>query len=407
MKDILHPLCLVISGTGFLFLLRDLSKSRREPALVALAFTYGFSALSYAISLTWVWIRIDGLFGVTNIAVPLAQSCVILVLALQAAVLAHWSRPPTVARRSSRNLLLAAAAIIATMAVLFTLLTPASQRPTDFSLYYAHDPFFQAYLTLYIAAYTVAEVYLALSCWRYARTAADKSIAVGLRLVAVGAVITLGYSAIRIGAVLGAIFGFSVKGLEPYAWLCGDIGATLTQIGYFLPTLVSRTAVARGWTRAHLAYWRLRHLWAALDQADPGITLRRPAPQGKTILQGRSAQFLLLRRRVEIRQGQKMLRRYLDPAVRVDSVTRHEAEGLAGADLAAAVTADQIHGALIRFHAKDPVDAPTEYADVTLPLDTTEDELLHLERVASFFAPPQVETSTVADVPSTTSGART
>ncbi|MET9700863.1 MAB_1171c family putative transporter [Streptomyces sp. NPDC006529] len=407
MKDILHPSCLLIAGAGFLFLLRDLGKSRRDPALVALAFTYGFSALSYAISLTWVWVRIDSTLGVTNIAVPLAQSCVVLVFALQATVLAHWSKPLAEARRRGRLLLTAAAAVILAMGVLFVFLTPATQRPTDFSLYYAHDPFFQAYLTLYIATYTVAEVYLARSCWKYARTASRPSIARGLRLISVGAVITLGYSAIRIGAVLGAVFGFSVRGLDPYAWLCGDIGAALTQVGYFLPTLATRSRAVRAWCTAHLRYRRLRPLWAAMDRADPGIALRRPARQRDDLLRGRSAEFPLLRRRVEIRGGQTLLRRYLDPAVRTASQTRRGAEGLTGAELAAAVTADQIRAALARHRAGEPVDAPADYADAELPLTTPEDELLHLERVASYFTPPRPDAPYPASPHSAPSGART
>ncbi|MFJ7207160.1 MAB_1171c family putative transporter [Streptomyces sp. NPDC098789] len=407
MKDILHPLCLLIAGTGFLFLLRDLGKSRRDPALVALAFTYGFSALSYAISLTWVWVRIDGTLGVTNIAVPLAQSCVVLVLALQGTVLAHWSKPLAEARRRGRLLLTAAAVVIVCMGVLFVLLTPATQRPTDFSLYYAHDPFFQTYLTLYIGTYTAAEFYLARSCWKYARTASSPSIARGLRLTSIGAVITLGYSAIRIGAVLGAVFDFSVQRLDPYAWLCGDIGAALTQVGYFLPTLTQRTTAVRDWCTAHLRYRRLHHLWSAMDRADPGIALRRPARQRDELLRGRSAHFPLLRRRVEIRGGQTLLRRYLDPAVRADSEVRRGAAGLTGAVLAAAVTADQIRAALVRHHAGEPVDAPADYADADLPLATPEDELLHLQRVAAHFTPPGQGTPAPGDPHSAPSGART
>ncbi|MER7512555.1 MAB_1171c family putative transporter [Streptomyces lavendulae] len=406
MKDVLHPLCLAIAGTGFLILFRDLRRSRRDPALVALAFTYGFSALSYAVSLTPVWVRIDGLLGIPNIVVPIAQGFVMLVLALQATVLAHWSKPLDEARRRSRHLLLAAGAVIATMAVLFALLTPATTRPTDFSLYYAHDPVFQAYVLLYFGMYSVAEIYLALSCRKYARTATDRSIAFSLRLVAVGAVITLGYSGIRIAAVVGAETGFSVAGLNGFAWACGDIGATLTQIGYLIPTVARRTTSALDWSATHLRYRRLAPLWTALDQADPGITLRRPARQRQDVLRGRSAHFPLLRRRVEIRQGQKLMRRYLDPTLREHAEDRRRAEGLTGAELVAAVTADQIHAALVRHRADDPVATPAEYADATLPLATTEDELLHLQRVASYFTPPTPERRDASDTRGITSGAR-
>ncbi|TLQ39377.1 MAB_1171c family putative transporter [Streptomyces marianii] len=406
MKDILHPLCLGIAGTGFLLLLRDMSKHRRNPALVALGFTYGFSALSYAISLTWVWVRIDGVFGVPNIAVPIAQSCVVLVLALQASVLAYWSKPADAARRRTRHLLLAAGLVIAAMGVLFNLLTPTAQRPTDFSLYYAHDPYFQAYLFLYIGVYTAAELYLVRSCWKYARSASNRSIATGLRVVAVGATITLGYSGIRIAGALGGIFGFSVKSLDPYAWLCGDIGATLTQIGYFLPVLALRADSLRAWVNTHLVYRRLRGLWTALTEAHPGISLLQPNRQQEALLQGRSVNFPLQRRSTEIRHGQKLLRIYLDPAVRAESEALRRQEGLADADLIAAVTADQLQAALTRLHAGAPVSDPAEYADSDLPLPSYEDELRHLERVAGFFTPPRAETS-VTDPASTTSGART
>ncbi|WP_406135562.1 MAB_1171c family putative transporter [Streptomyces sp. NBC_01089] len=278
MKDILHPLCLIIAGSGFLLLLRDLrtawrTPEQRDPALVALAFTYFFSALSYVISLTWVWVRIDGVFGVTNVAVPLAQGCVMLVFGLQASVLAFWTKPAEQAARRAKLLMAGAISVITVMAVLFALLTPVSQRPTDFTLYYAHDPVFQAYLLLYMCTYTVAEIYLARVCWKYAGEIEDRWISRGLRLIAVGAVVTLGYSGIRLCAILGAEFGFSVRPAEPYAWICGDIGATLTQIGYFIPIVAARLLGVR---RERQQYQQLERLWQAVSAAAPSIVFVEP-----------------------------------------------------------------------------------------------------------------------------------
>jgi hypothetical protein len=388
-KDILHPLCLIIAGTGFLFLLRDLRKSRRDHALVALTFTYFFSALSYAISLTPVWIRIDSTLGVTNIAVPLAMSCVILVFALQGTVLAYWTKPPATAARLARLLLAVALTVITSLGVLFALLTPATQRPVDFSLYYAHDPAFQAYLTLYTGTYTVAEIYLARVCWKYAREVGDPWIGRGLRLIAVGAVITLGYSAIRISAIVGAAFDFSVKSLEPYAWLCGDVGATLTQIGYFLPTVAARLTQAVTWLREHWQYRRLEHLWHAIYVAEPSIALVEPVDQHDAFRNGRSVGFELYRRAVEIRDGQIELRPYLDPAVRAESERRRRAWWRSDARFAAAVTADQIRAALAQKQ-HGTVAEPASYADATLPTPTTSQDLHHLVRVATYFTPPAV-----------------
>ncbi|MEU0857449.1 MAB_1171c family putative transporter [Streptomyces griseofuscus] len=407
MKDILHPLCLIIAGLGFLILLRDLIRDRRNPALNALAWSFLASALSYAVSITWVWVRIDKFFGVPNIVVPIAQGFVIVVLALQSTVLAYWSRPAEQARRRGRHLLLAAAAVIAGMAVLFVLLTPNSQRPTDFSLYYAHDPAYQAYVLLYFGTYTVAEVYLTVACWKHARTAATRSIDIGLRLVSVGAAITLVYSAIRIGAVVGADTGFSVDRYNNLAWACGDLGATLTQIGYFLPVIAIHASAVYAFTGEHRAYARLDRLWTILVQVDPSVVLQEHHPQGEYLRRRESIHFPLIRRRTEIRDGQMSLRPYLSPAARHEAEAQRRREGLSGDKLAAAVTADQLRHALILHRQGKPVPEPAEYADGGLSLDTVKAEQKHLLRVASYFQPPPPETPFDLPTPSTTPGVRT
>ncbi|MQS34794.1 MAB_1171c family putative transporter [Streptomyces katsurahamanus] len=388
MKDILHPLCLVIATLGFLFLLRDLRKDRRDPALVALSLVYFFSASSFALSITPVWIGVDRALGVTNIAALLAQSCVMALLVCQTSVLAHWALPPAEARRHTRNFVLAGVVVIGSLAVLFSLLTPAVQRPTGFSLYYVHDPYYKAYLTLYIGVYSLGEVYLARACWRHARQARDIWVVRGLRVITVGAVITLGYSAIRIAGVLGSVLGFSVTALEPVAWICGDIGAFLTLTGYFLPTLVLRSRALRAWAADHVVYWRLHTLWKALYRAEPSIALLRPRLPVADLIRFRSVGFHVYRRTVEIRDGMIELRPFLDPAVRVAAEARCLAAGLRDPDLAAAVTADQIRCALTRHSRRSPVGEPADYALARQPAPTAHEDMKLLLLIADFFTAP-------------------
>ncbi|MER5889531.1 MAB_1171c family putative transporter [Streptomyces sp. NPDC001941] len=412
MKDVLHPLCLIIAGTGFLILVRDLAgntaRDRRDPALLALTASFLASAASFAVSITWVWIRVDKALGVPNIVVPIAQGLVVLVLALQGVVIAHWSKRREQARRRATVLLVAAAAVIAGMALLFMLLTPASQRPTDFANYYAHDPAYQAYVLLYFGTYSAAEIYLAWSCWRYSRTAATRSIALGLRLVAVGAAITLVYSGIRIAAIIGAEVGFSVAHLNDLAWACGDIGATLTQFGYFLPVIASRCAAAYASLRDHYAYARLTPLWQALTEADPSLALEEPVDPRTSWRRRQSIRYPLIRRRMEIRDGMQMLRPFLAADVRSASEARHAATKKQAAHLAAAVTADQIAQALVLHRqGRRAVAEPAEYADAALDLATVRAEQRHLLRVAASFTPPPQERPPAPSASSTSSGART
>ncbi|MFH0246162.1 MAB_1171c family putative transporter [Streptomyces sp. HK10] len=387
MKDLLHPLCLAIASAGFLFLLRDLGKGRRDASVVALSLVFLSSALSFVFSITPVWVRVDHFFGVTNIAAPIAQSCVIAVLVFQMNLLAHWGKPPAKARRRIRCHAIAGTAVIAGLFTLFAMLSPAVQQPTSFALYYAHDPFYKAYLTLYISAYAAGEILLARACWTYARRAQDVWLVRSLRMVAVGASITLVYSAIRLSALVGEVVGFSVHSLDPIAWACGDIGAALTLIGFFLPTLAARVRNVRGWVSGHLAYRRLGPLWEAMHRAVPSIVLMEPPSQLAELARLRSVDFLLYRRGVEIRDGQIELRPYLDPDVREAAEQQRRAQGLTEPDLTAAVTADQIHHALIRKEHRQPVDTPAEYADERLPVPPKQ-ESQHLLRIASFFTPP-------------------
>jgi hypothetical protein len=369
---------------GFLLLLRDLRRRRRDPALTALALAFFFSAMSYVVSINPVWVAIGNATHSANLSVPLAQGCVVLVFALQATVIAYWTKPPAAAAHRARILFVLAAVVIVAMAVLFAFLTPTTPRPVDFSQYYAHVPVFQAYQYLYMGVYTVAEIYLAQMCLRYAREVGEPWIARGLYLIATGAVITLGYSGIRLSAAIGAEAGFGVDSLNPYAWLCGDVGGALTQIGYFLPIIVTRVKAVTGWFREHRQYQRLHDLWQAVTEAEPSVVLVAPLDPDEA--SRHSVAFDLYRRAVEIRDGQIELRPYLDPAVRTEAELRRRAWWRSNARTVAAVTADQIQGALAqRRHGT--VDEPTTYADAALDTPTTGKDLRHLARVAAYFTP--------------------
>ncbi|MGW1275577.1 MAB_1171c family putative transporter [Streptomyces tsukubensis] len=385
MKDILHPLSLTIAATGFLLLLRDLlagwrTPARRDPALIALALTYLCSALSYVISLTPIWVRIDGVLGIPNAAVPLAQGFVVLVFGLQASVLAFWTKPAAEAARRARWLLATAATVIVSMAILFSQLTAVTTQPIGFTLSYAHDPVFQAYLLLFLCTYTAAQLYLARVCWKYARELSDPWIRRGLRLITVGAIITLGYSGIRLSAILGAELGFSVTALEPYAWICGDIGATITQIGYFIPVVASRFLGAHSRRREQQQHQKLEPLWRAVSATAPKIVFQEAKEYDDPAL-------ILRRRVVEIRDAQIELRPFLAPEVRALAETTRTAWWRSRKAQIAAVTADQIHAAILQAQ-QGPVSHPAAFADAELKQPTPREDLQHLVRVAGYFTEP-------------------
>ncbi|MDT0488114.1 MAB_1171c family putative transporter [Streptomyces sp. DSM 41640] len=208
--------------------------------------------------------------------------------------------------------------------------------------YYAHDNMYAAYLTLYVTAYTIGEVLLARGCWRLAQRSKRTSVRVGLRVVALGAIVTFGYSGVRTGNVIAGAFGMSLAGWENFAWTCGDVGAMLTLIGWLVPTITDQAKNVQYRLRQYLSYYRLRRLWLAFYSEAPEIRL--PVDQGDPARSRRfrSIGFKLYRRAVEIRDGRFVIRQYLEAGVRESSEAHHRVRGLSGEELNAAVSADQI-----------------------------------------------------------------
>ncbi|MCX2968550.1 MULTISPECIES: MAB_1171c family putative transporter [Streptomyces] len=397
MQQLLHPFCLALAAVGFLLLLWPPGHLRRDRALAALAGVYGFSALSFLVSLEPVWRFLDDVTGRPSTGILGAFGSVTALLALQVVVLAYWALPPERARVRARWSLAAGAAVIAALAVLFFQLTPAGRTtPQGFTANYVHTGAYQAYLTLYVVAYSIGETVLAVGCWRAARRTGQVWIARGLRVVCAGAVLTLGYSAVRLHGVAAALFDLAPPpaGAEAFAWLCADIGTALTLVGWFVPTLaVHVTPRVRAAVRARRDHRALGPLWRAVHAAVPAIALQPARTRAGDRLRWWGATWHLYRRAVEIRDGQWALGRHLTESAREAAERRHRAAGLTGAELAHAVTADQIRAALAAHGRGERPDPPAEYADAALraSLRTPDDDVRALLRVAAHFDPAPAE----------------
>jgi hypothetical protein len=383
-KDLLHLISLVVAVLGFLCLLRDVPARRRDPASTALAAVFLLSGLSFLFSITPMWQYFDRVLGTVNLSDPLAMGCVVALLACQQVVLTYWDLPPAAARRRAWTWLAAGFAVITGLLVLFILLTPNAPRPIDFTLYYAHDDVYAAYLTLYVTAYTFGELFLARACWRLARRSIRSSVCVGLRVVALGAIITLGYSAVRIGDVIAGVLGASLAGWEGFAWTCGDVGAMLTLIGWLVPMVSDQAQRVQYRIKQYRSYRGLRPLWDAFYQEAPEIALPIDQIDPAQRRSFRGIGIKLYRRAVEIRDGRFMIRPYLDIEVRENSEARHRTRGLQGEELNAAVTADQILAG-IAARAKGVRPDPgrlTDFADVQRQTSRLMDDIDALLAVA-------------------------
>ncbi|MEU6484882.1 MAB_1171c family putative transporter [Streptomyces sp. NPDC046887] len=400
MQQLLHPVSAILASAGFLLLLWPPRHLRKDRSLAALAGVYGFCALSFLVSLEPVWVLLGDSTGLPAIGILAAFTTVTVQVSLQPVALAYWVLPPGKAAQRARLCLGAGAVAVLGLVVLFLQL-PSSGRttPQTITAQYIHFGAYQAYLSLYIVTYTVGQTALAVGCWTAARRTDQAWVARGLRLVGAGAVLTLGYSAIRLAGIATRLFDQHPlpPAVEGLAWICADGGNTLVLIGFFIPTLAVHVVPrVRAWTRAQRDYRRLASLWEAVHRTVPGVALQ-PARTVARLYVWDPA-WHLYRRTVEIRDGQWALRHHLDESVRSSAERHHRAAGLTGAELASAVTADQLRAALGAYRRDEPPRTPAEYADAGTRelVRTPDDDVRELLRIAAHYdtSPTRQEVAT-------------
>ncbi|MFI5804441.1 MAB_1171c family putative transporter [Streptomyces sp. NPDC051561] len=372
MKNTAHLLCLSVAAAGFLCLLRDLPVRRKDPASIALTSVFLLSGLSFFFALVWTGRTVDQMLGTANLTVPMSQTCVLALLACQQVVLTYWGSPPEVARRESRRWIKAGVIVIVVLWLVFLLFSPTVQRLRDFTLYYSPDNGHAVYLTVYCSAYSLGEILLAHACWRLARRSSRSSVRVGLRFVTVGALVTLGSSAVRLGNVIASKIGGSFESWETLAWICGDGGALLTLVGWLVPTGTEHARHLRLWIRQHRVYRGLHPLWHAYNSEVPDVVLPIEESDRQHFS---SIAIKLYRRTIEIRDGHLRILPYLDAEVREASEARYRAAGLSGDTLLAAVSADQIKAGIAARANDVRPDRTTELANADRrPGHPTDDE---------------------------------
>lgn len=395
--QLLHPVCLVLAALGLLILLRDVRLMREDPALAALAAGFFLSAMSFVVSLNAVWDALDALRP--NVGVLVAHGCVVGLVVSQLVVLAYWGDPdnPARARRRSYGCIATGLVVVAGLAALYSALPRAAVQPAAFTAYELHHDaaVCRAYLLVYITTYALGEGTLAWFCWTKATRQHKKWITRGLRTVAVGSALTLGYSAIR----YADIAGMPAPGLEPVAWTFADVGSAVVITGWFIPTIAYQAVPrAQEWLAACNQYRQLGPMWETMHQALPGIVLVPTRSKIGALVRALRIRWYLYRRMVEIRDVQLMLRPYVSVTVRREAEQRHRAAGLSGAQLAAAVTADQIRAALAAHAQGIPADEPAGYANEDLvaadgPVHA-DDDLHTLLEIAHRFASTAPATAT-------------
>jgi len=375
---------------------RHHGRGRRNPA-----FWLGllFLALSLTILLPSVSLWIDRLSGLAN-GTRLVGHVLVLVAASAIQVyLLQLNYPDERGRWRIQRRISALAGTLALL-VMFFVLAPVHREALDFWGRYGSAPFILPYRLVFVGYLGWALVTVVRLCWRYAGMSEHPATTAGLRLVAIGGVLGLGYCIHEGLRVVGSALGIADPVLDSntVTQVLIASGVGLMVIGCTMPAWGPHIGIPALviWLRRHRAYRHLYPLWRDLHQVSPEIALLRPLPRLIDALILYDLDFRLYRRVVEIRDGILALRPYRDSETARSALNRCRAAGL-GDETQIVVEAASLAAALEAKRSGHPAKAGSVTTGSVGGADVPS-EVLALERLARCYTRSPIVRAVRAEV---------
>ncbi|WP_280237963.1 MAB_1171c family putative transporter [Nocardia abscessus] len=357
------------------------SPARWAVAFAILAAGIGFEA---AVPQTYTWI--GDVSGIPNLASLVVYGAIASAVLAQVVWTGFMVAPQEPDAGAGRRVLALPVLVLGLLAVLFTVAPVHDEgHPTDFDAHYAKVPPAVAFLGVYLAVYSAALIRIIVLCRRWIGEVDRLWLRRGLRLLAVGSAVALGYSAGKVIAVGAAWFDLDLRRLNTdVAPAFASLGATVMLVGYLCPSLAP-------WllhTIARLrALPRLRPLWLALREVDPELA---PTPDRSAAARDR-----VYRRVIEIRDWLLRLQPHLSGEATAIAERLATELAVPGRTRAAAIEAARIAAAL-RAHrlGLPPAGDDESFAEPSQP--TLAAELAWLVEVAVQFDTAPLISATLA-----------
>jgi hypothetical protein len=370
MASILYPFCAVLAWLAACYELPRLRR-QKDASLLALCAGFVLLAAGFTIATPTIYLHIDRLVGYPNISALLSEGCALIFAAALQVMLLLWLYPREDASARIWPRSLAFAVVLAAMVILFLLAPRAPENPADFAASNARQPYFAAYLLLYMAAFMMMQIEVIRLCARCAGNCGRPWLRRGLRTATAGAAFALIYSLARTADVTGALAGLDARMWEPIARVGVGVGDILYLIGWTMPSWGPRLSAAWAWIVNYRAYRQLYPLWAALYMLAPQIALDPPRTRIGDILNTLDLHFRLHRRVIEIQDGILALRPHLATAVADQPAATGALHATAGppGHVEPAIAASQLRNAL---HAKAS-NAPPPTVEASFPVPGGQD----------------------------------
>ncbi|GAA3771030.1 hypothetical protein GCM10022225_67710 [Plantactinospora mayteni] len=335
-----------------------LARNPRNLNLWVLTLCIALPAAGFTMAVPAVYTAVSRFFGVPNLASLLVYSCIVGYSITALVMLMLWHMPAAEALPRARVLAVFYGLVLVAMAVLFANSGATVEAPSDFDDIYGPRPVGGTFLLVYVSAFAFG---LGVAAWRslqfanrVARTDGRPWLRRGLRLVAAGSIVALGYCLGKGGYVVAAWLGTRLPLLSDVGTLCACLGALVITIGFTIPSWGPNLSAAADRLGRARTYLRLYPLWHAMYQVMPEIALDPPASRRDDLRMLRDLDFALYRRVIEIRDGRLALAPYLAPTDETPPPARSSGGSSSGATAAATREAVRIRDALARLRAAAP-----------------------------------------------------
>ncbi|MEV7595017.1 MAB_1171c family putative transporter [Streptomyces sp. NPDC089922] len=336
-----RTLCFVIAAlASYAALVYRLSQARRswkDSAYRTLITTLVLQCLTFTMGA--VAMGGGSILGVGNLAILLMHLSAVAFCVSAQIILLRWAASDeTTARRARRWIV--TGFVLNTLLVALFLLADGPDRPqTDFDTG-SGRPLVLVYLLAFIVFQAVPCVTIFRQCGPYARMTDNAPLRQALRTLSAAAVILFLYCTARTVNILTAAAGVDIGPWKLASNVFSALGIVVLSLGLTNSSWGPAATRLLDWARAYRSYRALYPLWRDLYESSPDIALEPPGASVSDL------DYRLHRRVVEIRDGWRDLRPYIDRAAPGTDLPGAAAEG-AGTEQRQAVTeAAQIKRAL-------------------------------------------------------------
>lgn len=247
------------------------------------------------------------LLGVKNSAILIMHLAAVAYCVGAQILLLQWAEPLPAIRSRIRNWAFFGLGTDALLILLFVV-SGAPNKPRQALTIGSSEPLLFAYLLVFIVSQTIPCVTIFRRCLSYARMTKKNWLRRALRTLTVGSVVLFLYCATRTMDLVGAAMGVDFHGWQILPAVFSGLGIIVVSVGLTMPSWGPRLSDLGLWVRNYLSYRALHPLWKAVCQESPGIVLEPPNPGVSDL------HYRLHRRVVEIRDGWRVLRPYMDAA---------------------------------------------------------------------------------------------